>query len=113
VRNPIRWVMRGVAVVILALVVLGLVGLAVMLLWNAVVPAVFHGPLLQYWQAVGLLILSRLLVGGLRGRGWHGGWRGRRWRERWEQMSPEERAQMRERFMSRCGAARAAQPPPN
>jgi hypothetical protein len=96
---------------ILALAVLGLVGLAVMLLWNALVPAVFHGPLLQYWQAVGLLILSRLLFGGLRGRGWHGGWRGRRWRERWEQMTPEERAQMRERFMSRCGGARAAEPP--
>jgi hypothetical protein len=75
----------------------------VMLLWDALVPPLFHGPTLGYWQAVGLLLLSRLLFGGLRGRGgWRGHWR-QRWRERWEQMSPEERARLRERIASRCG----------
>lgn len=107
-RNPVRWVMRGMAVAIVALAVLALVGLVVMLLWNATVPGLFHGPLLEYWQAVGLLLLSRLLFGGLRARGWHGGWRGRMWRERWEQMTPEERARMRERYMSRCGRGAGA-----
>lgn len=34
-----------------------------MLLWNWVVPDVFHGPMLTYWQAfVGVLLLS--LIGG-------------------------------------------------
>ena len=63
-------------------------GWIVMSLWNAVIPAVFDGGrVIDYWHAVGLLILSRILFGGFRGRG---GWqRGRgRWR-RWEKMTPE------------------------
>jgi hypothetical protein len=68
------------------------------------VPALFHGPVLRYWQAVGLLVLTRILVGGLRGhRGGHGHWAGHRLRERWEQMTPEERAALRERMQNRCG----------
>jgi hypothetical protein len=103
----VRWTAIGVAATVAMLALLLLVGLAVMLLWNQLVPELFHGPELRYWQALGLLILSRLLVGGLRGG--HGHWRQRRWRERWEQMSPEERARLRERFMSGCG--RGAVPP--
>ena len=84
--------------------VLALLGLAVMLLWNSLVPELFRGPPLQYWQALGLLLLSRILFGGLRGRsGRHGHWRQRMWRERWESMTPEERARLREQFQGRCG----------
>ncbi len=38
-------------------------GLVVMLLWNALIPDLFHGPQLDYLHAVGLLVLSRVLVG--------------------------------------------------
>jgi hypothetical protein len=34
-----------------------------MVLWNAVLPSLFGWPLLGYWQAFGLLVLARLLVG--------------------------------------------------
>jgi hypothetical protein len=102
VRHPLRWVVKGLAIFAVVTVVLALLGLVVMLLWNAVVPALFRGPVLQYWQAVALLLLSRLLFGGLRGRGgWHG--HGRLWRERWEQLTPEERARLREKVMRHCG----------
>jgi hypothetical protein len=95
--------------------VLALLALAVMVLWNSLVPQLFRGPPLEYWQAVGLLLLSRILFGGLRGRG---GWHGRRLRrmacERWESMTPEERAHLRERFERRCGhrSAPPAEPAP-
>ena len=105
----------GVAALGAVIAIAALLGLAVMLLWNTLVPALFRGPQLQYWQAVGLLILCRLLFGGLRRGGWHGHWRQRMWRERWEQMTPEERARIAERFASRCGhggGAAAAAPPP-
>jgi hypothetical protein len=93
-----------------AIAVLALLALAVMLLWNSLVPELFRGPSLQYWQAFGLLLLSRILFGGLRGRGgWHGHWRQRMWRERWESMTPEERARLREQFQGRCG--RRSAPP--
>ena len=102
-RGAVRWSVKGIAVLAAVIAVVALLSLAVMLLWNALVPQLFHGPTLQYWQALGLLLLSRILFGGLRGRGWHGHWRQRMWRERWENMTPEERAQLRERFQGRCG----------
>jgi hypothetical protein len=103
VRGRARWILGAILIIPVVIAVAALLGLVVMLLWNALVPELFHGPSLGYWQAVGLLVLSRLLFGGLRGRGgWRGHWR-QRWRERWEQMTPEERAQLRERIRSRCG----------
>jgi hypothetical protein len=109
VRGRVRWVLRAILIIPLLIAVLALVGLAVMLLWNALVPQLLHGPAVGYWQALGLLLLCRLLFGGLRGRGWGGHWR-HRWRERWEQMTPEERAQLRERIQSRCGRGGARDP---
>ena len=46
----------------------------VMLLWNVVAPALFVGSRsIDYWHALGLLVLSRILFGGFGGhRGWHG-----------------------------------------
>lgn len=103
-RHPVRWVVKGLGVFAVVTIVFALLGVVVMLLWNALVPVLFRGPLLQYWQAVALLLLSRVLFGGLRGRGgWHGHWRRHMWRERWEQLTPEERARLRERFMRHCG----------
>jgi Ca2+/H+ antiporter, TMEM165/GDT1 family len=111
VRGPVRWVVKGVAIVVMVIAVVVLLGVAVMWLWNALVPALFRGPTLQYWQALGLLLLSRLLFGGWRGGvGRHGRWRQHRWRERWEQMTPEERARLREMWLSRCGNAADAGP---
>ena len=99
-----RWV-RGPAFVVLALAVIAVLGFVVMSLWNWLVPAVFRGPQLDYGQAVGLLLLSRILFGGLRGRG---GWRGHSrermfWQERWANMTPEERERLRESIGWRCG----------
>lgn len=59
-----------VAVVAVAL----LFGWVVMTAWNAVIPAVAHLPVLDFWQAVALLVLARILVGHF-----HPGRRGHRW----------------------------------
>jgi len=69
-------------------------GLMVMLLWNAVMPAAFAGSRpMDYPHALGLLVLSRILFGGFRGRG---GWHQRRHWRRWEAMTPEEREQFKQ-----------------
>ncbi|UCV10526.1 hypothetical protein KI614_09965 [Dechloromonas denitrificans] len=71
----------------------------VMQLWNCLLPDIFLGVSpISYWQALGVLALSRILFGGLRG-GCHGHWRERR--ERWEKMTPEERQQLKSRFGGR------------
>lgn len=36
----------------------------IMLLWNALIPELFHGPELSYWQAAGLFILAKILLSG-------------------------------------------------
>lgn len=37
----------------------------VMLLWNALIPAIIGWSAITYWQAAGLLVLCRLLLGGI------------------------------------------------
>ena len=72
-------------------------GFAVMRLWNWLMPGLFGLHALTYWQALGILILSKILFGGFRG-GRHGSpwyWR-RRMTERWQQMTPEEREKFRQ-----------------
>jgi hypothetical protein len=53
-------------------------GYAVMQLWNHLMPQIVGARPVSYWQAVGLLVLSRLLVGGFgHGHGSHGHGRNR------------------------------------
>jgi hypothetical protein len=35
-----------------------------MSLWNWLIPALFHGPLLTFWQTAGLFLLSKILLSG-------------------------------------------------
>jgi hypothetical protein len=87
---------RFVGIAVLVLIAAAVLGEVVMLLWNAVIPGLFSAAHpIDYLHALGLLALSRILFGGLRGRG---GWHGRRHFARWQAMSPEEREQM-----TRCG----------
>ena len=47
---------------------LGFVTLAVfitMSLWNWLIPLLFHGPILTFWQTAGLFILSKILLSGV------------------------------------------------
>ena len=76
---------------------------AVMGLWNAILPDVLGIKPITYWQALGLLILSRILLGGFRfGGGGPPPWKGRR-RGRWTTMSDEEKARMKDEWKKRCG----------
>jgi hypothetical protein len=79
-----------------------LFGEAVKYLWNWLLPALFTGAhLITFWQALGLLLLSRILFGTWHSKGGRGG--GRRWRRKWEAMTPEEREAFRQRMATRCG----------
>lgn len=62
-------------------------GLAVMLLWNWLMPDLFGLQAISFWQAAGLLVLCKILFGGLGGghhHGHHGCHHGNKLRERWE-----------------------------
>ena len=98
-----KWVRRGLKFVGIAILAATVVTVVVMSLWNWLVPELFGGRTISFWQALGLLVLSRMLFGGWRGRpGPHPHWR-HRLRERWEHMTPEEREQFRQGLRDRCG----------
>lgn len=94
-----RWIFK---MVIGGAVIVAAITAVLMWLWNMLIPVLFHGPIITFWQALGLLVLSKILFKG--GPGWRGrgGWRNRHWRERWEKMTPEEREQMKAQWKQRC-----------
>jgi hypothetical protein len=96
------WKIKIALFVIASIVVMAAV---IMWTWNWLVPDLFHGPLINFYQAIGLMILSRLLFRGFhgfKGRGMHYG-RLENWKEKFEKMTPEEKDKMRELWKKRCG----------
>ena len=93
--------LRFLKIAAIAVVAVAVFSFVVMSLWNWILPSVTGWHAITYWQALGLLILSKILFGGFRGGpGWH--WR-RRMFERWEKMTAEEREKFREGMRGRCG----------
>ena len=100
-RNRIARILKFALFAVLFVTVFSFV---VMRLWNWLMPAVFGWHVITFWQAVGLLVLSKILFGGFHGRpGRHMYWR-RRMMERWENMTPEEREKFRQGMRGRCGS---------
>ena len=94
--------MRKVAGIICMVIVGVLVfGSIVMLLWNALMPAIFHLPLISFWQALGLLLLAKILFSGFRG-GPRPEWKNKM-KQRWMNMTPEEREKFKQEWSQRCG----------
>ena len=81
---------------------LALVSYVVMQLWNHLLPDILHTGTIDYWQAMGLFILAKILFGF--GRGGRGGapWMRNRM-ERFKNMSPEEKERFRAEMRNRCG----------
>jgi hypothetical protein len=96
-----KWLKRGLKVAVFGVLAVTIFGFLVMSLWNWLAPAVFGLHVITFWQALGLLVLSKILFGGFRGRPGIGGhWRSRM-KERWQQMTPEEREKFRAGLCSR------------
>ena len=89
-KRALRWyVIVPIALVGIPLF-LALVGEVVKLLWNALLPPLFGWPRITMWQGLGLLVLCKLLFGGLGSGG--GGDR------RSKGMTPKERERLRRRM---------------
>ena len=85
-------------------------GWVVMYLWNLILPEATGVKPLTYWQAIGLLVLCKVLFGGFGHRGrrweskkarWRDKWQGK-WRQKWKNLSEEERQEMKARWKRRC-----------
>ena len=105
--NKKSWVEKLVGKIVgfimLAIAMALLLGYVVMLLWNHVLAAVVSVSVITFWQALGLLVLSKILFGGgCWGRHKNGHWKNEM-KEKWQSMTPEEREKIKQEWRNRCG----------
>ena len=79
----------------------------IMLLWNGILPGVITGvKSISFFQAMGILVLSKILFGfnkGWGGRSRHYEWKNRM-AEKLKDMTPEEREKFKSEWRNRCGS---------
>ena len=96
------WIKRAIFFPIAIAAGVFLFSWVVMLLWNGILPVVLGVHTVTFWQAFGILILSKILFGGFRGghcrsRFNHGHPRF----DKWENMNTEEREKMKAEWENR------------
>jgi len=96
--------LRFLKFLVMALVACVVLGYVVMRLWNWLVPGIFGWHTITFVQSVGLLVLCKILFGGIHKHG-HGGRRNwkRDMKRRFAHMSPEERERFRAGMRGRWG----------
>jgi hypothetical protein len=98
-----KWIYMAPLGILAMLLFVAVGGEVVMHLWNWLLPPLFAWHQITFWQALGILVLCRVLFGGFGGRGVHRSNFRRRMAERWEHMTPEERERFRQGMRGRCG----------
>ena len=100
-----RWIFLAPLALAAFAIFIAIGGEVVKLLWNWLTPTLFGWRPITFWEALGLLLLCRILFGGFGlGGGGHRSSPRRRMAERWEKMAPEEREKYRESFRGRWGS---------
>jgi len=89
-RRIFKWKWPLIPIVMGVVVLAGFSG-AVMLLWNWLIPPIFGLISINYWQAAGLFVLARILVGHFGGGHRHRFGGENHIHERWHNMSAEQR----------------------
>ncbi|MDR2010877.1 MAG: hypothetical protein LBQ22_10395 [Bacteroidales bacterium] len=74
----------------------------VMLLWNWLMPSIFGLITINFWQALGILVLARILFGGFKAgkmmnHKMHQGHHNSPMHDKWMKMSPEQRMEFIEK----------------
>jgi hypothetical protein len=103
IERKVTFIIRKLILIPMVLLGLAIFTWVVMLLWNNVLAQVVHVSIINFWQALGLLVLSKILFGGFRGAQWgkhH--WR-KNMMQRWDGMTPEEKEKFRGEWEKRCG----------
>lgn len=101
------WFGKAVLILVCITAFVMLFSFIVMSLWNAILPNVLGVKMITFWQALGMLVLSKILFSGF------GGWHHKRehfknrFRQKmlnkWENMTPEEKQKFKNEWKNRCG----------
>jgi hypothetical protein len=108
------WIMKGFFYLLFGIAFVLVFGYIVMSLWNWLIPDIFDGPTVTYVEALGVLLLSKILFGSLHcGSGRHkccnhDGHK-THWRKKWEKkmsnMTPEQREKYKHCFEGKFGSS--------
>jgi len=98
------WIKRAFFIPLAIAAGIFIFGGVVMLLWNWLLPAIFGFGTITFWQALGILVLSKILFSGFRGGHSHYKHQkdGYYQREKWMHLTPEEREKMKTEWKNRC-----------
>lgn len=101
------WIGKALMMLVCAAGIFALFSFIVMNLWNSILAVVLHISVITFWQAAGILLLSKILFG-FGGKPWGGRHdKGHLWKrqmmQKWDTMTPEERQKFKQEFRSRCG----------
>jgi len=101
-QNPETEIERAIFIPAAIAAAVFIFGSAVMLLWNWILPVVLGVKMITFWQAIGILVLSKILFGGFRQHHCHHGYHGHYWSGKWMNLNTEEREKMRSEWRERC-----------
>lgn len=87
-RVRVRWIVAAPVILLVFLLFMALGGEIVRQLWNWLMPTLFGVPRVTFWQALGMLALCRILVGGFSSG---------------SRVRPEARERFRQRIRERWG----------
>jgi Ca2+/H+ antiporter, TMEM165/GDT1 family len=102
-RGKSYWIKRAIFIPIAIAAGIFFFGIIVMLLWNNILATVLGVGIITFWQALGILVLSKILFGGFPGGHSHHKSYKYRMHEKMMNLSPEEREKMKAEFKERCG----------
>jgi hypothetical protein len=93
---------------LVGIICLAVIGVVVMFLWNWLMPSIFSIRAINFWEALGLFILSRALFGHW-GIGRAPGWKRKyQYYKKFSSMSPEERERFKEKmFQKWCSSGKS------
>jgi len=96
-----RWIYFAPLAIVAMVVFVTLGGVLVRWLWNWLLPPLFGVHMITFWQALGILLLCRILFGSFGMGGSSGSRMRRRMRDRWGHMTPEDRERFRQGMRDR------------
>ncbi len=109
------WIAKGLMFLLLFAAFVLLLGLVVMGLWNTILPTVLGVKAITFAQALGILLLSKILFGGFHNyfhRGAKERW-GKNIQQRISNMTPEEKEKFKSEWKDRCSGRWVMRPKEN
>lgn len=94
------WIKRAIFFPVIIAAGIFIFGNIVMYLWNAILPEVLGLNIITFWQALGILLLAKILFGGFHG-GKHHGRCGYKMRDKWMHLSEEDKEKLRKEWQNR------------